>query len=174
MIAIVIFCAKSLCYAGVRAGIVVISWLALVKVIVNKGYDSVLSTLFLSFLKTTEGLFTKSQAYNIASAEQIETIKYIKDQYIEILDNLSLMQEAALFNILVLVLILIIILDIIIILFRREIINYFNLEVKYPRFKKILDINSKYQNYTLIFKILSLIPIFCVSLYINILTLLYT
>lgn len=87
------------------------------------------------------------------------------------LDSLSLLEESAIFHIIVILTILIIVFNIYSVLLGNEILKYLNIEEKYPRLTKILKLRLQFQRYYLIFNLLYLICICIFVLFINILVL---
>lgn len=66
------------------------------------------------------------------------------------LDSLSLLEESAVFHILIFLVLSVVILNILGVLFGNKIINYFNLEKRYPSFAIFFNLRQKFQNYYLI------------------------
>lgn len=95
-------------------------------------------------------------------------ISNINDLY-KYLDNLSLLQELALLHILIICSIIFIIINILIVLLGNQIINYFNLEIKYPSLSTFFKLRITYQKYYLTWNIFLLFSLLLLGLGINIL-----
>ena len=67
----------------------------------------------------------------------------------EFLDSLTLLQELAFIHIVYILCILIVIWNIYSIIFANELVKYFNIEEKYPRWNKFFTLRRKYQRYYL-------------------------
>lgn len=87
------------------------------------------------------------------------------------LNSLNLLELAALFHLIVLFLISIFIINILSAVLGNEIINYLNLEEKYPKLSKFLKVRLKFQRYYLIVNISFLFIICIVAIILNILVL---
>ena len=85
------------------------------------------------------------------------------------LDTLTLQQEGALFNIIILLTIFFTLFSILGIFFGNEIIKYFKLENKYTWLSKFLLIRAKFQRYYLMWNILVLFFLCILGLGINLL-----
>lgn len=85
------------------------------------------------------------------------------------LDSLSLLQESALLHICILITILIVLINIFAALFANEILNYFDLENKYPSISGFLKLRAKLQKYYLTWNILLLLIIILATICIDIL-----
>ncbi len=85
------------------------------------------------------------------------------------LDSLSLLQESALLHICILITILIVLINIFAALFANEILNYFDLENKYPSISGFLKLRAKLQKYYLTWNILLLLIIILGTICIDIL-----
>ena len=72
------------------------------------------------------------------------------EAYYNFLDSLTLLEEAAFLHILYIFLILSMIMNIYSAFFANEIINYFNLEEKYPKLNKFFNLRLQFQRYYLI------------------------
>lgn len=91
--------------------------------------------------------------------------------FYDYLNSLTILQETALFHLLVLIAIIGIVFNIASVFFGNEFIKYFNLETKFPKFAIFFKLRSKYQKYYLILNI-SLMFILCFGgIFINILIL---
>ena len=84
------------------------------------------------------------------------------------LDSLSLLQESALLNICIFITILLTLISIFAALFGNEIINYFDLENKYPSISGFLKLRAKFQKYYLIWNIFLLLLLILGAICINI------
>ena len=78
------------------------------------------------------------------------------DSFYSYLDSLTLAQELALIHILFAILYLLIAFEFFSIFFGNEIINYFDLENKYPKLKTFFKLRATYQRYYLIWCLLKL------------------
>lgn len=78
------------------------------------------------------------------------------------LDTLQLHEISALFHILLLLVILLCAMDLVLTFFVNELISYLNLENKYPRLAKFIQLRRKFQRYYILFN-LSLIILFSIS-----------
>lgn len=87
------------------------------------------------------------------------------------LDSLSLIQSAAIFHILISILIIMLLYNIFSVFFGNEIINYFNLDKKYPKLHKFFELRLKFQRYYLILNILAIFIICLVVISIDLLAL---
>lgn len=67
----------------------------------------------------------------------------------EYLDTLSLLQELAFLHIIYIITIFFIVWNIYSVIFANEILKYFNIEEKYPRWNKFFVLRKKYQKYYL-------------------------
>ena len=78
------------------------------------------------------------------------------DSYYNYLDTLTLSEELALIHILCAILYLFIAFEFVSIFFGNELINYFDLENKYPKLKTFFKLRATYQRYYLIWCLLKL------------------
>ena len=78
------------------------------------------------------------------------------DSFYSYLDSLTLAQELALIHILFAILYLLIAFEFVSIFFGNELINYFDLENKYPKLKTFFKLRATYQRYYLIWCLLKL------------------
>ena len=78
------------------------------------------------------------------------------DSYSNYLDTLTLAEELALIHILCAILYLLIAFEFVSIFFGNELINYFDLENKYPKLKTFFKLRATYQRYYLIWCLLKL------------------
>ena len=78
------------------------------------------------------------------------------DSYYNYLDTLTLSEELALIHILFAILYLLIAFEFVSIFFGNELINYFDLENKYPKLKTFFKLRATYQRYYLIWCLLKL------------------
>ena len=85
------------------------------------------------------------------------------------LDSLSLLQESALLHICIFITILLTLTNIFATLFANEIINYFDLENKYPSISGFLKLRAKFQKYYLIWNLIILLVLILGAIAINIL-----
>lgn len=85
------------------------------------------------------------------------------------LNSLTLMQESAIYHIFVFISLILINFNILGILFGNEIINYFNLEKKFPSLYIFFFLRSKFNRYYLIWNVSLLFVICFASIYINLL-----
>ena len=93
-----------------------------------------------------------------------------KDLY-QYLDTLTLSQESALLQIIIFILLLLIVSNILAALFGNEIIKYFNLETKFPRFSLFFKVRATLQKYYLMWNVLMLLFCCIFGIGVNILTL---
>lgn len=84
------------------------------------------------------------------------------------LDSLSLLQESALIHILLFIIILLTLINIFAALFANEILNYFDLENKYPSISGFLKLRAKFQKYYLTWNILFLLILILAAILLNI------
>ena len=85
------------------------------------------------------------------------------------LDSLSLLQQSALLHICIFITILLTLTNIFATLFANEIINYFDLENKYPSISGFLKLRAKFQKYYLIWNLIILLVLILGAIAINIL-----
>ena len=78
------------------------------------------------------------------------------DSYSNYLDTLTLAEELALIHILCAILYLLIAFEFVSIFFGNELINYFDLENKYPKLKTFFKLRATYQRYYLIWCLIKL------------------
>ena len=78
------------------------------------------------------------------------------DSYYNYIDTLTLAEELALIHILFAILYLLIAFEFVSIFFGNELINYFDLENKYPKLKTFFKLRATYQRYYLIWCLLKL------------------
>ena len=71
----------------------------------------------------------------------------------DFLDSLTLLEESAFIHILIFIILLCSLINIISIFFGNEIIKYLELERKYPRFAKFIQLRAKFQRYYLLWNI---------------------
>ena len=99
-----------------------------------------------------------SQSLTEALEKMEDIIRSTKDNFISLdldsiyafLDSLTILEETALFHILILILIMIIGFDIASVFFGNEVIKYFNLEKKYPKLTTFFKLRSQFKRYYLI------------------------
>jgi hypothetical protein len=89
------------------------------------------------------------------------------EKYYEYLDSLSLLEESAFLHLVAFSLIIFIILNIVSTLFGNEIIQYFNLEKKYPKLSIFFRLRAKFQRYYLIWNISILLFICTLGIFMN-------
>ena len=82
------------------------------------------------------------------------------DFFTTYLDSLPLLQEAALLHILLFIIIIITLINIFASLFANELLNYFDLEKKFPSISGFLKLRAKFQKYYLIWNVIILF-VFC-------------
>lgn len=85
------------------------------------------------------------------------------------LDSLSILQESALFNLAVFVSLILILINIFAALLGNEILNYFNIENKFPSISGFLKLRAKFQKYYIIWNLLLLSILLIGAILINIL-----
>ena len=85
------------------------------------------------------------------------------------LDSLSLLQESALLHIAIFITLLLTLINIFAALFANEIINYFDLENKYPSISGFLKLRAKFHKYYLTWNIFLILLLIIVAIFINIL-----
>ena len=91
--------------------------------------------------------------------------------FIEYLDNLSLLEECSLFNSIVILTIILITFNILAVFFGNEIIKYFDLENKLPSLTKFFKLRTLYQKYYLLWNIFLIYVVSIIGLGINLLVL---
>lgn len=91
------------------------------------------------------------------------------DSFYSYLDSLTLSQELALIHILFFILYFIIAFEIFSIFFGNEIINYFDLENKYPKLKTFFKLRATYQRYYIIWCLIKLFIICSIGIIFNLL-----
>lgn len=84
------------------------------------------------------------------------------------LDSLSLLQESALIHVLLFIIIFLTLINIFAALFANEIINYFDLENKYPSISGFLKLRAKFQKFYLTWNILFLLFLILAAILLNI------
>lgn len=89
------------------------------------------------------------------------------DSFYSYLDSLTLSQELALIHILFFILYFIITFELVSIFFGNEIINYFDLENKYPKLKTFFKLRATYQRYYLIWCLIKLFLICSIGIIFN-------
>ena len=91
------------------------------------------------------------------------------NKFYSYLDTLSLHQEGALFNILVLLTMLVTLFSVLGIFFGNEIIKYFDLENKFPRLSTFFKVRTKLQRYYLMWNLFLLFSLCIVGICMNLL-----
>ena len=91
------------------------------------------------------------------------------DDYYSYLDTLTSLQVVGIINILIFILLLIIILENLFIFFGNEIIKYLELERKYPRFAKFIQLRAKFQRYYLLWNIFLMFVVCFYGIFVNLL-----
>ena len=89
------------------------------------------------------------------------------------LDSLSLLQESALFNICIFISLFLTLINIFAALFANEIINYFDLENKFPKLAFYFKLRTKLQKYYLLWDISIMFLICILGIALNVLTFIY-
>jgi hypothetical protein len=115
---------------------------------------------YINYSNKFSGLFTLILAYNINNIKLVSNFNL--NSFYEYLNSLNLLELSALFHLLILSLICIFLINIISTVLGNEIINYFNLDQKYPKISKFLKIRLKFQRYYLILNF-SLMFIFIIT-----------
>ena len=90
------------------------------------------------------------------------------DYFTTYLDSLSLLQEAALIHILLFIIILLTLINIFASLFANELLNYFDLEHKFPSISGFLKLRAKFQKYYLSWNIFFLLILIIAAIFLNI------
>ena len=90
------------------------------------------------------------------------------DYFTSYLDSLSLLQEAALLHILLFIIIIITLINIFASLFANELLNYFDLEKKFPSISGFLKLRAKFQKYYLSWNIFFLLILIIAAIFLNI------
>ena len=96
------------------------------------------------------------------------------DSYSNYLDTLTLAEELALIHILFAILYLLIAFEFVSIFFGNELINYFDLENKYPKLSLFIKLRVKFQRYYLLWNIFLILLLCIVSIGFNLLILFYS
>lgn len=119
------------------------------------------------FTKLAEASQNLNDLFNNGKDKLFSSLSPIYDY----LDSLTLLEESALFHIVVLLVILSIAFNIYSVLFGNEVIKYFKLEEKYPRLHIFFKLRLQFQRYYLILNLILLIIICTVAISLNILVL---
>ena len=123
------------------------------------------NTLYLNNIGTGMGIY--SGLFQITTLTQFFDLT----AFYAYLDTLSLLELSAVFHILILILIVLLLSNIFSVLFGNEIINYFNLDTKYPKLNGYFKLRLKFQRYYLFVNILAIFIICLILISINLLVL---
>jgi hypothetical protein len=101
------------------------------------------------------------------------TIQNILDQYYQFFDSLTIIQKGVFAHSVFCIGLLFCIFDIFVAYYSDKLIIYFNLEAKYPRLVKYIQLRRKFQSYYIKFNFILIIFLILLVLYNNIYILLY-
>jgi hypothetical protein len=142
----------------------------------NNAFNSEFNEYITKMLKNAEEL--KKLLDNTDSKNRfnssLENFTSNIEKFYEYLDTLTLLQESALLHIFIFLALILTVLNILAVLFGNEIINYFNLENKFPSLAIFFKLRLKLKRYYLMWNVFLLFLICIVGIGINILTFIYS
>ena len=110
---------------------------------------------------------------NSSSSSNNFILQDILNNYNQFFDSLTTFQKGALAHTLLCIFILGCLFDILVAYYSNQLIEYYNLENKYPKLAKYLQLRRKFQSYYIKFNILLIIIVVLFTLYVNVSILLY-
>jgi hypothetical protein len=125
--------------------------------------------IFIKIIGNINELKNILEKYNIENDNIIQNNIFDFNKFYQFLDSLTLLEESAFLHIMIFITLMCIFINILGTFFANEIINYLNIEKKYPSLINFFKVRSKLQKYYLMWNI-GLLFLICIgAIYINLL-----